>query len=280
MKKIGMLTVAVAFAGLWTGCSGDARHGEALLAHAQASFEAGNYNLAKLQIDSIRTLYPKAFDARKAAIKLMQQVELKEQEKSLVYLDSMMVVKQASLDSIKGEFVFEKDTAYQDMGNYFYPTQTVEKNIGRSFLRAQVNEDGEMSLTSIYSGPTNIHHTSVKVSVGDNFAETPTSPDIYETTDLGEHIEKADYKLGADGGVIAFIASHADSKNVRLEFRGDRNYATLMRPDDVKAVAAVGNLARILSAIKEIKDDKEKAQLKIRFVNRQIEQERQLKNTK
>lgn len=79
-----------------------------------------------------------------------------------------MVVKQAEFDSIKGNFVLEKDTAYQETGNYFYPTQVVEKNIGRSFLRAQVNEQGEMSLTSIYCAGGNIHHTAVKVSAGDD----------------------------------------------------------------------------------------------------------------
>ena len=77
-----------------------------------------------------------------------------------------MVVKQAQLDYVKGNFVLEKDTAYQEVGNYFYPTQTVEKNIGRSFLRGQVNEQGEMSLTSIYCAGGTLHHTAVKVSVG------------------------------------------------------------------------------------------------------------------
>lgn len=74
-----------------------------------------------MQIDSIRILYPKAFEARKQGVKLMQQVDLKEQRKSLIYLDSMMVVKQAQLDSVKGNFVLEKDTAYQEVGNYFIP---------------------------------------------------------------------------------------------------------------------------------------------------------------
>ena len=46
----------------------------------------------------------------------------------------MMVVRQAQLDSVKGNFVLEKDTAYQEVGNYFYPTQTVEKNIGLSLI--------------------------------------------------------------------------------------------------------------------------------------------------
>ena len=104
-------------------CNSDKKKAEELFQRAESSFATGDYSLAKLQIDSIRTLYPKAFEVRKAGIKLMQQVDLQEQQKTLVYLDSVMAVKQASLDSIKGNFVLEKDTAYQEVGNYFYPTQ-------------------------------------------------------------------------------------------------------------------------------------------------------------
>lgn len=253
-------------------CNSDEKKAEELFQRAESSFATGDYSLAKLQIDSIRTLYPKAFEVRKAGIKLMQQVDLQEQQKTLVYLDSVMAVKQASLDSIKGNFVLEKDTAYQEVGNYFYPTQTVEKNIGRSFLRGQVNERGEMSITSIYCAGGKLHHRAVKVSVDDLFAETPISPDCYESTDLGKAIEKADYKLGADGGVIAFIKANQDKKRIRLEFIGDRNYKTTMQPNDIKAIAELSRLAQILSSIEAIKKEQNEANLKIRFVNRKIEE--------
>lgn len=253
-------------------CNNDEKKAGELLQRAETSFTAGDYNLAKLQIDSIRTLYPKAFDSRKAGIKLMQQIDLQEQQKTLVYLDSVMIVKQAALDSIKGNFILEKDTAYQEIGNYFYPTQTVEKNIGRSFLRGQVNELGEMSITSIYCAGGKLQHRAVKVSVDDLFAETPISPDCYESTDLGRTIEKADYKLGADGGVIAFITANRDKKNIRLEFIGNRNYKTVMHPNDVKAIAELSKLAQVLSGIEEIKKEQKEANLKIRFVTRKMEE--------
>ena len=99
MKKTGWIVLSLA--GLLTACNGDKQKAAGLLERANASFEAGDYNLAKLQIDSIRTFYPKAFDARKEGIRLMQRVDLEEQQKSLVYLDSMMAVKQAALDSLK-----------------------------------------------------------------------------------------------------------------------------------------------------------------------------------
>lgn len=269
--KLNKLIALPLFMALFS-CNSDEKKAEELFQRAESSFATGDYSLAKLQIDSIRTLYPKAFEVRKAGIKLMQQVDLQEQQKTLVYLDSVMAVKQASLDSIRGNFVLEKDTAYQEVGNYFYPTQTVEKNIGRSFLRGQVNERGEMSITSIYCAGGKLHHRAVKVSVDDLFAETPISPDCYETTDLGKAIEKADYKLGADGGVIAFIKANQDKKRIRLEFIGDRNYKTTMQPNDIKAIAELSRLAQVLSSIEAIKKEQNEANLKIRFVNRKIEE--------
>ena len=270
MKKIGLS--AILALSLLAGCGdGGEKEAQVRLQKAEAALQQDNFSEAKLQIDSIKMLHPKAFEARKQGIKLMQQVDLKEQQKTLVYLDSMMQVKQLQLDSIKGRFVFEKDTAYQDIGNWFYPTQVVEKNVGRSFLRAHVNELGEMSLTSIYCAGGTLNHTSVKVSVGDTFAETPMAKDSYTTTDLGRTIEKADYKLGEDGGVAGFIVSNAD-KNIQLTFIGDKNYRTAMQKTDRQAFVELTELARILSGMEEIRKQQKEANLKIQFVTRKVEE--------
>ena len=270
MKKIG-LSALLALA-LLTGCGdGGEKQAQLHLQKAEQALLLENFSEAKLQIDSIKMLYPKAFEARKQGIKVMQQVDLKEQTKTLAYLDSVMLVKQAQLDSIKDDFVLEKDTAYQDIGNYFYPTQTVEKSLGRSFLRGQVNELGEMSLTSIYCAGGQLHHTSVKVSVGELFAETSVSKDSYETTDLGKTIEKSDYKIGEDGGVVGFIIANQD-KNIQLHFIGDKTYRTVMDKNDRKAIVKLAELARVLSSMEEIRKQQKEASLKIQFVSRKIEE--------
>lgn len=270
MKKIG-LSAILALA-LLAGCGdGGEKEAQVRLQKAEAALQQDNFSEAKLQIDSIKMLHPKAFEARKQGIKLMQQVDLKEQQKTLVYLDSMMQVKQLQQDSIKGNFVLEKDTAYQEIGNWFYPTQVVEKNVGRSFLRAQVSELGEMALTSIYCAGGKLNHTSVKVSVGDTFAETPLTKDSYTTTDLGRTIEKADYKVGEDGGVAGFIVANAD-KNIQLTFIGDKTWRTAMQKNDRKAFVELTELARILSGMEEIRKQQKEANLKIQFVTRKIEE--------
>lgn len=267
MKKVMSL---IALSCLLASCGNMEKKAAAKLDEARAAYEAGNYSEAKVQIDSIKILYPKAYDIRREGIYLMQDVELAEQEKTVAYLDSVLNEKQKALNTLKSRFVLEKDTAYQRIGHYLAPAQVIERNLHRSYLRFQTDETGLMSMTSIYCGSYNIHHTSVKVTAPDgNFAETPASRDSYETTDLGERIEKADYKLGEDGGVIGFIAANKD-KNLRVNYRGDRTFTTNMMPADRKAAADVYALARLLSSITQVKKEREEARLKIQFVKKKI----------
>lgn len=238
---------------------------------AQQAFAAGDYNEAKLQIDSIKILYPKAYNARKAGIGLMQEVELKEQEKTLAYLDSLLSTKQAEFNAMKGKFVLEKDQEYEAIGRYLHPSQVIEKNLNRSFLRFQVDEQGAMSMTSIYCGSRNIHHTAVKVSTNDSFAQTPPSADSYETSNLSVQIEKADYKLGQDGNVIGFICLNKE-KSIKVEFVGERSYSTQMTQADRQAADLVYRLSQTLSAITQLNKEIDEAKQKIAFIEKRMEE--------
>ena len=248
--------------------------GEKLLLARQA-LEAGRYDEAKTQIDSIKILYPKAFETRRAGIYLMQDIELAEQQKTLAYLDSLLHIRQQEWEGCKDRFVLEKDTAYQQMGHYLAPSQVIEKNLHRSYLRFQTDERGAMSLTSIYCGTRNIHHTAVKVTAPDGtFAQTPTSKDSYETSDLGEQIEKADYKLGEDGGVIPFISQHRDQP-LSITYLGDRTYSTTMARADRQAAAEVYQLSQLLSSLTQIKKDMDEANRKINFIRENMKKRKE-----
>ncbi|MCR5574356.1 MAG: hypothetical protein K6F78_06000 [Bacteroidaceae bacterium] len=251
-------------------CNDIEKQADVKLQEAKTAFQQGNYDLAKQLIDSIKVLYPKAFDTRHASLALQREVELAEQNKLLADIESELQEKQQAIADMQDLFVLEKDAEYQRIGNYLDKTQTVEKNIHRSFLRFQVSEEGKLSMTSIYCGSGNIHHTAVKVTAPDgSSAETPNSKDSYETTDLGERIEKADYKYGEDGGVIDFIAAHQD-ENLKVQFMGDKNYNTTMTAQDRKAAASVLQLSTLLNRITELNKAREEAQLKIRYIEKRI----------
>lgn len=268
MKKIriGVAVLACMLFG-FTSChdNGEEKASD-LLRQAEVALEHGDFNLAKLKIDSIRVLYPKAFEARKTGIALMQRADFGELTRTIAFLDSTLAVLYLRADSLKRFFVFEKDTAYQDLGNYFYPTQVVEKNINRSFLRAHVDEHGKMMLTSIYCGARNAHHKSVRVDAPDGtFAESPVSEDVYESSDLGWKIEKADYPLGKDGGVIAFVALNSEQQ-LYATFLGERTYKSRMLPDDKKAISELYSLSQLLGMIHQMELEKKETERKKSFV--------------
>lgn len=254
-----------------TACSKGNRQAKQLLNQAIAAFEAGELENSKNMIDSIKILYPKAYETRHAGNELMRQVEKSIQQRNINYLDSTMQVRLNQVEEIKSQYAYERDTAYQETGRYLDPTQVIEKNTSRSYLRFQTEEDGRMSLTSIYVGNTNIHHTSVKVTAPDGtYVETPSSTDSYETTDLGKYIEKAEYPMGKDGGLATFICEHA-KENLKMQFTGDRTANIPLTPADRQACVKVYELSRLLSDITSIKAQIEDAQTKIRFIDQMAE---------
>ena len=68
MKRTLLLSVMI----LVLSCADNVeKNAQKHLDTAHKEFSSGNYNIAKQEIDSIRILYPKAFETRRQAIKLM-----------------------------------------------------------------------------------------------------------------------------------------------------------------------------------------------------------------
>ena len=250
---------------LTCACSHVERDAQVLLSEAREAYAEARYNDAKNLIDSIRNTYPKAFDTRREANVLKREAELGEQHQTLIYLDSLLTAQQARLDSIRGDFAFEKDTAYEAIGHYLLPAQVLERNLHRSYIRFRTDENGVLSMTSVYCGSYNIHHTSVTVTAPDGtFASTPLAPNCYETTVLGEHIETAEYPRGHDGDVPGFVRLNAD-KNLQLTYHGERTFHTTLLPSDREAAVRVGQLAELLAAMANARARVEEAKRRIAF---------------
>jgi len=265
MKTHAYLLLIVLF--VLGACSQGNRQAQQLLDRATAAFEAGQLENSKNLIDSIKILFPKAYETRHAGNELLRQVEKGIQQRNIQFMDSTIQVRTKQVEDIRSKYAYERDTAYQQTGRFLDPSQVIEKNTSRSFLRFQTEEDGRMSITSVYVGGSNIHHTSVKVTAPDGtYAETPSSADSYETTDMGLKIEKADYPLEKDGGLTNFICQHAKD-NLKMQFIGDRTVNVPLTASDRQACVKVYELSQLLSEITSIKAQIEEAQTKIRFID-------------
>ena len=252
-----------------------ARH----LNNAKEAFSIGNYNVAKQEIDSIRILYPKAFDVRRQGIILMQQIEEAEQLQIIEYEDSIIDAVTATFEKIRNNYAFEKDERYQDIGLYTIKGQAPTRNIDRTYIRAQVDEQGKMTLISSYRGSSYIHHDWLKLIVGEVYVDTPVSNDRHEFTDLGVYYERLSFINGNDGGAAAFISANKDENITYTLYRQtgpDSNrpvYRNLkMTKEDRYAIASLYDLSQILLSLNEHKNLRDEADRHLKFIRSKMKE--------
>lgn len=226
-------------------------------------------NSAKIQIDSIHLLFPKLVEKRRIAAALEDTIVRRESARNLVYCDSILPFKQHEADSIQKNFRLEKDTVYQQFGNFVYKTQRTESNANRTYLKSYVDENADFYLISNYTGGK-IEHISVRVSINDLFAQTDsieTSNSNYHSfDDGGTHWETITFKNEADKGVASFISQYA-TERIKITLYGKKTYTYYLSDADKKAISETYNLwvvkKDVIKLLKEIK----KSKIKIERIN-------------
>lgn len=235
-----------------------------LFVQAEELYAAGEYNGARVLIDSLSVTYPKAYRTRRDAELLRREVLLKEKQRDVEYFAALCEELETKRDSVTAGFVFNKDAQYQDMGYYTLPSQSISLNPFNNFLRASVKENGDACVTSFYRG-AKISHKRIKVSAGDSFAECaePFSSRSYRY--LGVYNERRDYLYGNDGGIMDYIASSASP--VKVELFGDNgNCSYQLRTEDAAAIARAAELSNLLKSLERARSLREEAQRSLDFL--------------
>lgn len=273
MRKLFQIVLAVVFAGLSASCADNVEKlASERFNSALKAFDEGQFVQARQEIDSIRILYPTATDTRRKALGLMQRIEIIEQTRTMAYEDSIIAVSSARLQELLPSFTLEKDTLYQDLGNWVIPSLQPENNLTRSYLRAQVDENGRLTLISTYRGAQYIHHNSFRVSVGESYFDTPAIDNAYEYKDLDLCYEKCNVQESREGGVAAFIAANRDSRNMVLTLNGqNRKVNVAMTAADVLAIARLYDLSQLILFVNEHKAIRQEAERRINFVRSRID---------
>lgn len=271
-KSIFSLSFLVLIA--FVACNNTAKKAQAQLARAKALYEKNDLYAAKQEIDSLRILYPKEYKAMKEGLILIRQIEVKEQERNLAYCDSLLPIRQAQAEEMKKDFLLEKDTTYNEIGNYVFKSQTIERNVQRCYIRCGVDEKGEMYLASVYYGKNPLKHTYIKVSTPDGlFAETQAIPydggNNYRFEDLGMITEVVTYKSDKAKDAIKFIYSYPKER-IKVEYMGGKPFVIYIADSDKKAVQVTYDFACVLSDIENIKKNIEKSKKKLDYLNKKL----------
>ena len=273
--KHSALCLGLAVALLATGCNADEKKAQARYDAAKSLYEQQKYDAAKKEIDSIRVLYPKELKVLRAGLSLMRQVELSESERNIAFCDSLLPIKQEEFEKLKKNFKYEKDSAYNEIGNYVSKQQTIEHNILRCYLRSGVTEKGEMYLASVFFGTRPINHTGIRLNTPDDeFVLSPTIPYDgglnYHFEDLGHTTEVVTYQGEQCAELANFIYNNKD-KRIRMEYKGGKPYVIYIAEADKKAIAATFEFAAVLSDIEIMRKTKDKSIKKIAYLKKKLE---------
>ena len=99
MKKISLIIAAVLFL---TGCGNNEKEqANQLIEAARTHFEQGALDAARADIDSLRKQFPNVVEARKAALQLHQEIELKAAQDELAATDSLLQIANRELDALQ-----------------------------------------------------------------------------------------------------------------------------------------------------------------------------------
>lgn len=241
----------------------------ALLEEARKECEAGNFNNARMLLDSLSTAHPTAYKTRREAEVFRREVMIKEKERDVLYFTSEIERLSVCRDSLVSSFTFNKNSRYQDTGYYTSPLQPIASNATSTYLRASVNEDGTAFIVSFYRGRA-IEHTTVKVSSNGYYAvcDKPYSSRSYR--EYGVYSERRDYKYGEDGGIMDFIAAGEAPFVVELS-GGSSSHTYTLRASDVEAIKAVAGLAVLLRDITRQRQLLSDAQISLEILRRNSE---------
>lgn len=264
-----------AFLLIWlAGCDSTEKQARRLLEQAETSYAGNDLFTAKKQIDSIRALYPKAYGAIRDGLQLMRRIEVTEQERNIAVCDSLLPIRLAAIDSLKKDFVLEKDTAYNETGTYVHRTQTVERNLQRCYLRSSVDEKGEMILASVYYGAKPLGHTSLRLSISDGtFAETPAIPydggSNYRFEDMGMTTEVVTYRPEQAKSAVRFVCTYPQER-IKAEYKGGKPYILYLNDTDKKAICATFELASALNDVENMRRQTEKSRKKLAYLRKKL----------
>lgn len=273
MKK-SAICIALAAITL-AACNQTEKEAQARLNNARSMYERNEFFAAKSEIDSLRALYPKEYKVLKEGLALMRQVELKEAERTIAFCDSLLPIKIEEAEALKKGFNFEKDSVYEEIGNYIWKQQTIERNVQRCYIRSGVNEKGEIYLASVFYGGAPINHTGIKVSTPDGqFAETATiaydGGVNYRFKDLGKTTEVVTYKGEKGLDAAKFIATNVKER-IKAEYTGGKPYTIYIADGDKKAIAATFDLATVLSDLENLIKEKDKSTNRIAYLKNKLE---------
>lgn len=266
MKK--RTIIFLLFSMILLACSDCKKSAKHYLQQAQTAYDSHKYEKAKSMIDSIKIIFPKAFNEIQAGFDLMQKIRMAENKRNIFFCDSLMAIKINKIEKLKTKFDYVRDTRYEEFGQYVSKSYSLSVSEKQNTLRAAVTEKGNLYLESVLIGKF-VKHTRVKVSAHNgHFAETSdvTADGLnYQFNTLNNRHEIVRYITQNQNNMAEFIYTY-QHEPLTLTFIGTRSFSVVLSQRAKKSIAQSFELSRLQNDIKTLEFEKEKSEVLIRYL--------------
>lgn len=211
---------------------------EILLEQARNAYNNADYSSAINLLDSLQHCYPEQIDLQKQSMALRPQIIEAVAVEHIAEIDSLTQVDLATIENLKSSLKWVKT---EDMveGYWIAPQAYNPAFMNSTGIQGRVSEIGQFYLVSSLN-PSNLHHTSVALTIGGETASTPTV----------NYDGESNYRIGG-GEVITFSPEQSDSigklaasfqgtvPGGQLTFIGNGNKKITLTPAQTSAIAQV-----------------------------------------
>jgi len=253
-----------------SACSKRNKEAELYVKGIEELYNSGGYEEAKLKIDSIQILYPKAFDQIKEGMSLLQQVRRAQDMEQIAYCDSTIAALQVQADSMKQYFKYDINKEYEDVGRYL-PNGSSNPLLTKTTLRSGVSENGHLYLESVYIGGQ--FHEMVRVGTKDGlFVETmPVTGDglNFRFRDMGQQYEIVKFTNEDAKNVAAFIFDNEDNA-ITATLKGKNTMTFTLSKIEKKSISDSYILSSIMMVQDSLNDLREISRKRIEYLDGKI----------
>lgn len=204
-------------------------------------------------LDSVSLLYPKATIQSGIATNMSNEIVLILRDNKIQTLSQT----DSLIAEMEKNFIKEKTEADRYV-QYIPRRQTFSRSWNRSFLQVNLDERGELFLTSHYMGADWLNHTSIKVYDKGLNSSTEAVPlddsDNRHSDFMSYKWEKVSYRKGKSDSVISFIDENRDLK-LKCVFNGNKNYYILLESYDIQAITDALALSKAIKKRKVLQEE-------------------------
>lgn len=206
---------------------------------------------------------PSKADIKRQQMREKDSLEYVQALRTRAYSDSLLQVLLPEVDPLLKDFLYEKDSAYEDNGHYVHKLLRTDRNTARNYLQAYVTDNRRLTLQSYYYGSAPIDQRGIRLTFDEGYVEAEGTNHRFEAEGIHEimTIPEADALR-----LLEQVAAHTESRmQVRLQGRSEPVY--YLQRNEKLALADTYRLAVLMSDISTLEHA-------IRVSTRQIEKYR------